>query len=188
MRITGNTYTAEVTNEDRLKVDSSSHSPACVAADKQDAYTVIVAADPSATDADFFYLKNTSNDLMKVTRISLFMNSAATGSAHEISIKTGVTGSPTSGTAVTPINLYTGGKAADVTCEQRDGDMALTGGSTVDIIRYEPAVTESGVGEYIRDYEAPIILPPNTALVFNNDVDPVGQDFDMTVWFHFNGE
>jgi hypothetical protein len=185
MRITGNTYTAEVTKGERLQVDAAANNPAAIAAQDQDAYTVVVAADPSATDADFFYLKNTDSRNLFISQITLFMVTAATGATHEISVKTGVTGSPTSGTAVTPVNLYTGGKAADVTCEQRDGDMALTGGNTVHIIRYEPAVTEIGPGEIVRDFNAPIILPPNTALVFNNDVDPVGVDFDMTVTFFF---
>ena len=185
MRITGNTYTAEVTSDERLKVNASAHNPAAIAAEKQDAYKVIIAADPSATDADFFYLKNTSAKNLYIYQITLFLPTGATGATHEISIKTGVTGSPTAGTAVVPINLYTGGKAADVTCEQKDGDMALTGGNTVEIIRYEPAVTEIGPGEVVRVFHAPIILPPNTALVFNNDVDPVTTDFDMTVTFYF---
>ncbi len=184
MRINGNTFTAEVTSNERLKVDSESHTPAGIAAHNQDAYKVIIASDPSATDADFFYLKNTSDKNLLINKISLFIVTGATGVTHEISIKTGVTGSPTAGSAIVPVNLLTGGKAADVTCEQKDGDMALTGGNTVDIIRYEPAVTESGTGEIVRVFDAPIILPPNTALLFNNDVDPVGQDFDMTVTFY----
>ena len=57
MRITGNTYTAEVTSDERLKVSASAHNPAAIAAEKQDAYKVIIAADPSATDADFFLSK-----------------------------------------------------------------------------------------------------------------------------------
>lgn len=185
MRITGNTYTAEVNSDERLKVHASAHNPVSIAAENQDAYKVIVASDPSATDADFFYLKNTSSKNLLIHQISLYMVTAAAGATHEISIKTGVTGSPTAGTAVVPINLYTGGRSADVTCEQKDGDMALTGGNTVEIIRYEPAVTEIGPGEVVRVFTAPIILPPNTALVFNNDVDPTSVDFDMTVTFYF---
>jgi hypothetical protein len=183
MRIEGNTYTAEVTSEDRLKVDSSSHSPACVAADKQNAYTITVAADPNGADKDFFYLKNTSSLNLKIPKITAWLNPGATGPV-EISIKTGVTGSPTSGTAIVPVNLYTGGKAADVTCEFRDEDLALTGGNTVAILRLE----EAAIGEQTWEFPAAITLPPNTALVFNNDIDPVGQDIDMTVWFYFNGD
>jgi len=183
MRINGNTYTAEVTSQSRLQTDNK--TPLELAVANQDAYKVIVAADPSATDADFFYLKNTSSKNLFVHQVSLYIVTAAAGATHEISIKTGVTGSPTAGTAITPVNLYTGGKAADVTCEYKDGDMALTGGNTVDIIRYEPAVTEIGPGEVFRTFDAPIVLPPNTALIFNNDVDPTSVDFDMTVTFYF---
>ena len=184
VRINGNTHTAEVTSEDRLKVDSSAHNPAAIAANKQNAYIAVVASDPSATDADFFYLKNTSGLNLKIYKITMYQVTAA-AAEQEISIKTGVTGTPTSGTAVVPINLFTGGKAADVTCEQRDGDMALTGGNTLDIIRYETSVTESTGQELIRNYEAHIILPPDTALVFNNSVDPTTTDIDMSVHFYF---
>lgn len=178
-----NGTTAEVTSQERLQTDNK--HPAHIAAIDQDAFIAIVASDPSATDADFFYLKNTNSVNLKVWKVTLWINTAATGVAHEISIKTGVTGTPTSGSAVTPINMVSGGKAADVDCQQRDGDMALTGGSTVDIVRYEPSITESTGQEIVRLYEAPIILPPNTALIFNNDVDPITQDFDMSVHFYF---
>ena len=146
-----------------------------------------MASDPSATAADFFYLKNTAGKNLKVHKITLYQVNAA-AAAQEISITTGVTGTPTSGTAVIPINLYTGGKAADVTCEQRDGDMALTGGNIIDIIRYETSVTESTGQEIVRDYPGPITLPPDTALVFNNSVDPTTTDIDMSVHFYFEAQ
>ena len=185
MRINGNTYTAEVDSDERLKVNASAHNPAAIAAEKQDAYKIVISTDPGAADADFFYLKNTSEKNLYIHRISLFIATGATGVTHKISIKTSVTGSPTAGTPSTVVNLYAGGKAADVTAEYKAGDMALTGGNTVDVIRYEPAVTEIGPGEVVREFDAPIILPPNTALVFNNDVDPVAVGFDMTVTFYF---
>ncbi len=184
VRIQGNTYTAEVTSEDRLKTDAKAEHPAHVAAETQNAYIVVVASDPSATDADFFYLKNTSSLNLKIHKITMYQVTAA-AAAQEISIKTGVTGTPTSGVAIVPINLFTGGKAADVTCEQKDGDMALTGGSTVDIIRYETSVTESTGQEIVRDYQGPITLPPDTAMVFNNSTDPTTTDIDMSVHFYF---
>ncbi len=184
MRINGNTYTAEVTSEDRLKTDAKAEHPAHVAAETQNAYIVTIASDPSTTDADFFYLKNTSNLNLKIHKITLYQVTAA-AAAQEISITTGVTGTPTSGSAIVPINLFTGGKAADAICEQRDGDMALAGGNTLDIIRYETSVTESTGQEIVRDYPGPITLPPDTALVFNNSVDPSTTDIDMSVHFYF---
>jgi hypothetical protein len=67
-----------------------------------------------------------------------------------------------------------------VDCQGRDGDMALTGGNVVDILY----VNKSFVGMQIWDFTAPIILPPNTAMVLNVNIDPTA-DVDGTVYFYF---
>lgn len=176
MRINGNTYTAEVTASDRLKVDSNSHTPGHIAGELQDAFSVYFAQDSGAVTSDFFYLKNTSSKNLVVHRITLYTPTLDI----QVSVTTGVTGSPTSGTALTPTNLYTGGKAADVTCEGRDGDMALTGGNVVDVLFLD----KDFIGQQKWDYPSPIIMPPDTAMVLNNDIDPTA-DIDGTVFFYF---
>ncbi len=176
MRINGNTYTAEVTSDERLKVSASAHNPAAIAAEKQDAYSVPFEQDSGAVTSDFFYLKNTDNRNLHIYRLKMYTITLDV----EIDIKTGVTGSPTSGTALTPVNLYTGGKAADVTCEGKDGDMALTGGNTITKLFLD----KDFVGEQVWNFEAPIILPPNTAMVLYINIDPTA-DVDGTLYFYF---
>ncbi len=178
MRINGNTYTAEVTSDDRLKVSASSHNPAAIAAERQDAFSIPFEQDSGTTvPADFFYLKNTSSKNLMIYRLKLYTPSVDT----EIDVKTGVTGSPTSGTAIIPVNLFTGGKAADVTCEGRDDDMNLTGGNTVTKLFLD----KDFVGEQVWHFEAPIILPPDTAMILvNAGADPTA-DIDGTLYFYF---
>ena len=176
VRINGNTYTAEVTADERLKVSASAHNPAAIAAENQDAYSVPFEQDSGAVTSDFFYLKNTDNRNLHIYRLKMYTITLDV----EIDIKTGVTGSPTSGTALTPVNLYTGGKAADVTCEGKDGDMALTGGNTITKLFLD----KDFVGEQVWHFEAPIILPPNTAMVLYINIDPTA-DVDGTLYFYF---
>jgi len=149
------------------------------AADLEQAYTVLITADPSATDADFFYLKNTGTSLLRINVIrSIFPPTTSS----LIYVKTGVTGTPTSGSTLTPVNRATGsGNSADCTCEQRDGDMALTGGSILNTL----SLVSTAVGEQRWACDAPIILKPNQALVFNNVTDPTSA-FTMSVDFFFH--
>lgn len=174
MRISGNTYTAEVTSQSRLQTDNK--TPLEIAVDNQDAYLVHFEQDSGAVTADFFYLKNTSSKNLKIYKLRMYTPTLDV----EVTVKTGVTGSPTSGTAITPVNLYTGGKAADVTCEGRDGDMALTGGNTADVLFLD----KDFVGEQEWNYSAPITLPPNTALALEVNIDPTA-DIDGTLYFYF---
>lgn len=161
-----------------------------LAAEKGDAYTAICASDPSATDADFFYLKNLDDRDLRIFKIKAFLNLLATGDIHEISIKTGVTGTPDTGVDIVPVNLRANsGNRANVTCQHKDGDMALTGGNVVDIIRlFKAAAVNGAIEEKEFNYDTEIILPKNEALIFNNDVDPVGYDFDIIVWFYFHNK
>ncbi len=180
MRINGNTYTAEVTSQERLKTDNK--TPIEIAVDNQDAYAVIFEQDAGAVTSDFFYLKNTSDRDLKIYKIMLHTITLDV----DISVTTGVTGTPTSGTAITPVNLYAGGKASDVDCQGRDGDMALTGGNTVDkLYLHQRASGETYVGWQVWDYPAPITLPSNTAMVLNVNIDPTA-DVDGTIYFYFD--
>jgi len=179
MRINGNTYTAEVTSADRLKTEAVAHSPAASAVHRQDSYAVPFEQDSSAVTSDFFYLKNTDDRNLYMYRVKLFTPTLDL----EIDVKTGVTGTPTGGTTITPVNLYTGGKAADVTCEGKDGDMALTGGNVVTKLFLD----KDFVGEQVWDFPAPICLPSNTAMVLHVNIDPTA-DVDGTIYFYFGDE
>jgi hypothetical protein len=169
-------YAAGVTSQSRLKTESSAKHAAHIAAENGDAYAIHFEQDSGAVTSDFFYLKNNSDKDLKIYRIAAFTPTLSV----ELAVTTGVTGTPTSGTALTPVNLLAGGPAANVDCQGRDGDMALTGGNVVDILY----VNKSFVGMQIWDFTAPIILPPNTAMVLNVNIDPTA-DVDGTVYFYF---
>jgi len=170
---------AEVTEEGLLTVASIQQSMMARANDKGDAYCAVVEADPNGTDKDFFYLKNLDDRHLRIYKIRM-----STGTADiDVDIKIGVTGDPGNGTAVVPTNMNAeSGKAADVTCEYRDEDLALTGGTVVDTLY----IDKDFVGEQEFDYPAEIILPKNTALVFNCvAVDPTA-DIKFEVFFYFH--
>ncbi len=160
----------------QLSVDTK--SPMIYAAQRGDVYVVAGAADPNGTDIDFFYLKNNDSRDLIIFRIRAYQ---AAGTDSSVTIKIGVTGDTTSGTAITPVNTRNNGPVANVTCEQRDADMALTGGTIVETIW----PSASFVGEQVWEYEGGIILPFNTALVYNNATDPVANDIETQTFFYF---
>ena len=150
------------------------------AGDDGDCYAALCTADPGAAGTcDFFYMKNSSTKIMRIYKIK----AAPPTVSIEVSITVGVTGTPTSGSTVTPVNALVGSgnivKSGDV--QQRDGDMALTGGSVFDVL----FLNKDFVGEMVWDFPGEIALMQNQALVFNNDIDPTS-DIDMTVYFYFH--
>lgn len=165
---------AEV-KDNRLVTDSNTALAKAVV--EKQTYSVYFEQDSGAITSDFFYLKNTSSQNLNIYQIRLFTPTLDV----EVSVKTGVTGTPTSGTAIVPINLFTGGAGADVTCEGRDGDMALTGGDTVDILN----VSKDFPKHQVWDYPAPITLPPLTAMVLYVNIDPTA-DIDGTLFFYLD--
>ena len=142
------------------------------------AYCLVVEADPNGTDIDFIYIKNTSRMDLCIYKIRM-----STGTADiDVDIKIGCTGTPTSGTAVYPTNMNAGSaKVADCTCEYRDEDMALTGGTVIDTLY----IDKDFVGEQEFDFPAEITLAPNTALLFNNvGTDPTA-DINSEIFMYF---
>jgi len=171
-------YKAEVNERGEITVFSVIKSEMARANDEGNAYCAVFEADPNGTDKDFFYLKNLDDMDLSIYKIRM-----STGTLDiDVDIKIGVTGSPGSGTAVTPANMNAGsGNVADVTCEYRDEDLALTGGTVVDTLY----IDKDFIGEQEFDYPAGIILPKNTALVFNCvGVDPTA-DINCEVFFYF---
>lgn len=144
------------------------------------AYSVVFEADPNGTDIDFFYLKNThATDDLVIHKIRM----STTAVDIDVDIKLGVTGTPTTGTAVVPANLKAGsGGVALVTAEWRDADMALTGGTVVDTLYIDKDFV--GVQEF--NYEGGLILPPNQALVFNNVGSDPTADINCVVFFYYH--
>ncbi len=172
-------YPQQVTKGGKARTYGIVESEERHAGEHGNAYCAVVEADPNGTDKDFFYLKNNdSNDLI------IYKIRISTGTLDiDVDIKLGVTGTPTSGTPVVPANIRSGdGGVADVTCEYRDEDLALTGGTVVDTLY----IDKDFVGEQEFDYPAGIVLPKNQALVFNCvAVDPTA-DINFSVFFFFN--
>lgn len=150
MRIQGNTYTAEVTSDSRLKVDAPSAS---LAANRNgDAYSVLVDVTSASTDDDFFYLKNNDSRNLIVYKIEGWCDDAN----QEIKVLIGATDAGTdAGDALTPVNMKVGGGSADVDCTQDATDLAITGGSTVDLLKFNTTALQLGSW----DFPAGIILP-----------------------------
>ena len=152
-------------------------SMAAHSADNEDSYTAIYSGDPGGTDADFFYMKNTSDMFLRIHKIKVYCTADV-----EITIKTGVTGTPTNTTEVTPVNSLVGsGNTADMDCYSRAGDLALTGGNTHDSLIYDAACNR----EIVYTFSEEITLKKNQALVFNNVTDP-NAAIRMTVYFYFH--
>ena len=172
--IVGTNGTLVKTSDDgQLLVDTK--SAAMYAAQKGDAYSVVGAADSGAETSDFFYLKNHDKRDLVIYKIRMYTPTLDL----IINVKLGVTGSPDTGTAVAPGNMKVGGSLANVTCEQRDGDMALTGGTTVDTLYLD----KDFIGEQSWDYPGGIILPQNAAMVYYVNIDPTADVSSETFFF-----
>ena len=150
------------------------------AGDNGNCYSALCTADPGAAGTcDFFYMKNTTDSHMRIYKIK----AAPPTVSIEVSITVGVTGTPTAGANVTAVNALVGSgnivTAGDI--QQKDGDMALTGGNVFDVLH----LNKDFVGEMVWDYPGELALLKSQALVFNNNIDPTS-DIDMTVYFYFH--
>ncbi|MFC1567316.1 hypothetical protein ACFL3R_00580 [Thermodesulfobacteriota bacterium] len=129
-----------------------------------DCYSLTYNIDPNVA-GDFLYMKNASDKPLRIYKIK----GHTSGTGGLVTIKTGVTGTPTTGVALTPINTLVGsGKLAEGTFNRNTSaaSMALTGGNTLDILLLVTAV------ENIWTYSGEIALEKNQTLVLNNTVDP----------------
>ncbi len=167
--------TADVTDQGQLLVDT--RNAGLIACQNGDAFSLVIEADPNGTDQDFIYLENLDARDLVITKIRM-----STGTLDiDVDIKLDVTGTPGSGTAVVGANLRAGGASANIHCEYRDEDLALTGGTVVDTLY----IDKDFVGEQEFDYPSGIILPKSRAMVFNCvAVDPTA-DIKTVIFFHF---
>ena len=171
---------AIVNSEGKLRTYSVIEHEALHANENEDAaFSIVFEADPNGTDQDFFYLKNNDSRRMVIYKIRM----ATVTADIDVDIKLGCTGTPTSGTAITPGNMKAGsGSVADVTCEYRDEDLALTGGTVVDTLY----IDKDFLGTQEFTYEGGIILPQNQTMVFNNvGTDPTSDIF-CVIFFYFH--
>lgn len=150
------------------------------AGDDGDAYTMVVSNDPNAATADFVYIKNESDAELRIYKIKGY----TTAADNTITIKTGVTGTPTGGTDVVPINNLVGcGKLAEGTFQVTDGaqSMALTGGDTIDTLFLD----KDFVGEQVWDYPAEISIEKNQTFCMYAASDPTA-NLEFTIYFYYH--
>ena len=159
---------------------AASMTMAAHAADDGKAYSIVYSGDPGGTDADFLYLKNTSSDWLRVYRIVMSCTADV-----EVTVKTGVTGTATNTTTVTPVNALIGsGETAEGDFYSRAGDLALTGGDTFDSLIYDINAA-AAILPQVWDYPGEIALMKNQAMLFNNVTDP-NASIRMTVFFYYH--
>ena len=147
------------------------------AGDDGDCYTVVYNIDPNMA-GDFLYIKNESDKELRIYKIKAF--TAGTGGA--VTITTGVTGTPTTGIDLVPVNALIGsGKLAEGTFNRNTStaDMALTGGSTFDSLLLVTAVENEWL------YSGEIALEKNQTMIMTNAVDPTAV-FTWTIYFYYH--
>ena len=153
-------------------MDMSAH-----AGDSGDAYTVVYNIDPNMA-GDFLYIKNASDLFLRIYKIKAYTS----GTGGAITVKTGVTGDPTTGIDIEPTNALIGsGNMAEGTFNRNTStaDMALTGGNTFDTLLLVTAI------ENIWNYPGDIALEKNQTFVLTNAVDPTA-GMAWTIYFYYH--
>jgi len=148
------------------------------AGDSGDAYTLVYNIDPNVA-GDFLYIKNSSDKDLRIYKIK----GLAITTGGIITIKTGVTGTPTTGIDLVPVNSLVGsGNVAEGTFNRNTStaSMALTGGSTYDILQLPSTITEA-----VWDYPAEISLQKNQTFVMANSTDPTSI-MTWVVYFYYH--
>lgn len=155
-------------------MDLSAH-----AGDKGDSYTVVYNMDPNVA-GDFLYIKNTSDMLLRIYKIKGYI--ITTGGLF--TIKTGVTGTPTTGVAIDPVNSLIGsgklGEGSTFNKNTSTASMALTGGNTYDVLYHAGAGAET-----VWDYPAEIALGKNQTFCMANATDPTSIMI-WTIYFYYH--
>jgi len=148
------------------------------AAHSGNAYSLVYNIDPNVV-GDFLYIKNSSDMPLRIYNIHGF----TTGTAGAITIKTGVTGTPTTGISITPVNSLVGsGNTAEGTFNRNTSaaSMALTGGNTYDVLQLQSASTGN---QY--SFNGEISIEKNQTFVLTNAVDPTAV-MTFVVYFYYH--
>jgi hypothetical protein len=121
-------------------------------------FSVLVDVTSASTDDDFFYLKNNEDKNLIIYRIEGWCDDAS----QEIKILLGATDAGTDGgDDLTPVAMNAGsGEVPSIDCTQDATDLAITGGSVIDLLKFSPVALTNGRWEYSEG----IILPKNSRL------------------------
>ena len=149
---------ADVNEDAQLLVRSVRETEESFANKNGNSYSVLVDVTSATTDDDFFYLKNKDDMDLVVYHIEGWCDDAN----QEIKVLIGATDAGTdAGDALTPVNMNTGsGNLADIDCTQDATDLAITGGSTVTLLKFP--VTALELASW--DFSSGIIVPKNRRL------------------------
>ena len=147
------------------------------AGDDGEAFSVMYAIDPNIA-GDIIYIKNLSDKFLRIYHIKAHTD----GTGGLFTVKTGVTGTPTTPTDVTPINALVGsGNPADGTFQinTTGASLALTGGNTFDVLKFLTGIENTWLmaGE--------LALDKNQTMVIANTVDPTAIIY-ITIYFYFH--
>jgi len=149
------------------------------AAQKENAYSLIYNIDPNVA-GDFLYIKNASDMILRIYKIKGYI--ITTGGLF--TLKTGVTGTPTTGIDLVPVNALIGsGKTGEGSTFNRNtsaASMALTGGNTFDVLYHAGAGAEK-----VWDYPGEIALEKNQTFVMTNATDPTSVMI-WTLYFYYH--
>ena len=148
------------------------------AGDHGNCYTVVCSNDPNAATSDFLYIRNTSEKSLRIYKIKGYSVTLA----NTITVKTGVTGTPTAGATLTPTNaLIGGGNLAEGVFETTDGaqSLALTGGNVFDTL-FLNAATET-----TWCYPGEISIEKNQTLCLYAALDPTA-NLEFTIYFYYH--
>ena len=118
-------------------------------------FSILIDQATADVNDQFFYIKNTGDDDLMITSMKGFVSADT-----EIKLIINVTGTPTSGSALTPVNRN-GGSAKTISSTIEQGaNIQMSNGDPVDLIRFDSAAT--GVVKF--SWGSGIILPKNATL------------------------
>lgn len=141
-------------------------------------YSVVYNIDPNVA-GDFLYIKNSSDRMLRIYKIKGYI--ITTGGLF--TIKTGVTGTPTTGVDLTPVNNLIGsGDLAEGTFNRNTStaSMALTGGNTYDVLYHAGSNAET-----VWDYPGEIKLQKNQTFCMANATDPTSV-MTWVIYFYYH--
>lgn len=174
---TGANNTAKVNASNELVVSTAAEALRANVAGR--AYVALVDVTSATADDDFFYLMNNDSRDLVVFKIQGWCDDAE----QEISVLIGATDAGTAaGDTITPANLNSKySTAADVTCTQDATDLAITGGTGVDLLKFHN--TALTLGSW--DYPAGIILGNGTRLHMQAALAGL---INLNVFFYFRAD
>ena len=134
----------DVNSNSQMLVDAM--TAALFANSKGNAYSALVDVTSATTDDDFFYMKNNDARPLVIYKIQGWCDDAE----QEISILIGASDDGTgAGDAIVPGNLNQGfSNSADVDCFEDATDLAITGGTAIDLLKFHNTVLTLGSWDY----------------------------------------